>query len=83
MGVNEWRFEHEWPLARTEFTRYYLHGGGAQDGRLSTEPPGDGPPSEYIYDPDDPVPTLGGNHSSPDIPGMMRVGAVDQRPNEG
>jgi len=24
MGANEWRFENEWPLARTAFTRYYL-----------------------------------------------------------
>jgi putative CocE/NonD family hydrolase len=25
IGANKWRFEHEWPLARTEWTRYYLH----------------------------------------------------------
>ena len=25
MGINQWRDEYEWPLARTEFTRYYLH----------------------------------------------------------
>ena len=83
MGANEWRFENEWPLARTAFTRYYLRGRETPDGQLSTEPPGDEAPSCYTYDPDDPVPTLGGNHSSPDVPGIMRVGAVDQRPNEG
>ncbi len=77
MGLNEWRFESEWPPARTVFTKYYLHSDGSKDGRLSTEAPGDEPPTRYTYDPDDPVPTLGGNHSSP-IP----VGAVDQRPNE-
>lgn len=27
MGRNEWRHEHEWPLARTAFTPYYLHSG--------------------------------------------------------
>ncbi len=82
MGANEWRSEGEWPLARTMFTRYYFHSNGSKDGWLDTEPPGDEPPTRYIYDPDDPVPTLGGNHSSPNIPGVLRVGTVDQRPIE-
>jgi len=82
MGINRWRFEHEWPLARTRFTKYYFHGNGAKDGWLDTESPRDEPPTRYVYDPNDPVPTLGGNHSSPIIPGIIRVGAVDQRPNE-
>jgi hypothetical protein len=30
-----WRDEREWPLARTRFTRFYLHG----DGSLTTDPP--------------------------------------------
>jgi len=34
MGANRWRFENEWPLARTEWTKYYLN----QWERLSTEP---------------------------------------------
>jgi uncharacterized protein len=28
MGVNKWKFENEWPLSRTEWTRFYLHSGG-------------------------------------------------------
>lgn len=32
MGVNKWRFENEWPLARTEWTKYFLH----PEGCLST-----------------------------------------------
>jgi len=32
MGVNKWRFEKEWPLDRTAWTKLYLHPGG----RLST-----------------------------------------------
>jgi putative CocE/NonD family hydrolase len=83
MGINRWRFEHEWPLARTQFTKYYFHSSGEKDGWLDTESPRDEPPTRYTYDPDDPVPTLGGNHSSPTIPGIIRVGTVDQRPNEG
>lgn len=83
MGVNEWRFEREWPLARTQFTNYYFHADGKLHGGLSTTPPADEPPTQYTYDPADPVPTLGGNHSCVlNIPEIIRAGAVDQRPNE-
>jgi predicted acyl esterase len=33
MGINKWKFENEWPLARTNWTKYYLHPAGG----LSTE----------------------------------------------
>jgi uncharacterized protein len=57
MGDNVWRDEDEWPLARTRWTRWYLHG----DGSLSPASPAAGaPPSRYAYDPADPVPTVGG-----------------------
>ena len=82
MGVNQWRQEKRWPLETTEFTNYYLHATGTRHGWLSPELPGDKPPSTYRYDPEDPVPTLGGNHSAPHIPGVIRAGSVDQRPNE-
>ncbi|HXZ66422.1 MAG TPA: CocE/NonD family hydrolase, partial [Streptosporangiaceae bacterium] len=35
MGANVWRDEDDWPLARTEWTRWYLHPGGT----LSTAEP--------------------------------------------
>jgi uncharacterized protein len=63
MGENRWRDEHEWPLARTSFTRYYLRSAGESntrhgDGVLQREPPPAGsPPSRFLYDPWDPVPT--------------------------
>ncbi|MHC4852943.1 MAG: CocE/NonD family hydrolase, partial [Planctomycetota bacterium] len=85
MGVNKWRGEREWPLARTKFTKYYFRSqDGARTGVLDTTPPGDEPPTQYTYDPEDPVPTLGGNHSFSDlnIIDLIRAGAVDQRPNE-
>ena len=63
MGINQWRQEQEWPLARTCYTDYYLHGDGQQGGTLDLIPPGDETPAGYTYDPDNPVPTLGGNHS--------------------
>ena len=54
MGANRWRAEEDWPLARAEYTDYYLHGGGG----LSPSAPPDGPPDSYDYDPRDPVMTL-------------------------
>ncbi|MBN2033396.1 MAG: CocE/NonD family hydrolase [Deltaproteobacteria bacterium] len=27
MGINKWRFENEWPLARTQWTKFYLQPG--------------------------------------------------------
>lgn len=69
LGANEWRGEHEWPLARTEFTPWYLHSGGrantlSGDGTLGVDPPrSDEPADRYDYDPEDPVPTIGGNSS--------------------
>ena len=60
VGDNDWRLEHEWPLARTQYTDYYLHSNGAAntvqgDGSLSPVPPGDEAPDQYTYDPQDPV----------------------------
>ena len=56
MGINEWRDEHEWPLARTDWQGWCLHsGGGAQsargDGTLSLVPPADEPADTFEYDP--------------------------------
>jgi putative CocE/NonD family hydrolase len=65
MGKNQWRGENEWPLARTQFTKYYLHSAGKAnsrfgDGTLSTQPANNEPPDHFVYDPATPVPTAGG-----------------------
>ncbi|MBV9502956.1 MAG: CocE/NonD family hydrolase [Acidobacteriaceae bacterium] len=67
-----WRDEQEWPLARTKPTPFYLHAGGA----LSTEKPQDHLPVTYLFDPKNPVPTLGGNISSQG--NLASAGAEDQ-----
>ena len=54
IGDNTWRKEHEWPLARTVWTDYYLH----QNGGLDTIAPGNESPDEYTYDPANPTPYL-------------------------
>ncbi|MBT2689254.1 CocE/NonD family hydrolase [Bacillus sp. ISL-47] len=65
-----WRTEKEWPLARTEYTKYYLRDGKSgtihslNDGVLSPEKPkANEKPDAYTYDPDNPVETVGGNLS--------------------
>lgn len=72
MGRNAWREENEWPPARTTYERWFLHA----DGGLSTEAAsGDGDSSSFVFDPTDPVPTLGGNTVL--WPGY-RAGPMDQ-----
>jgi putative CocE/NonD family hydrolase len=78
MGENVWRDEREWPLARTRYTPYYLHSQGQAnslhgDGRLELMRPADEPPDRFVYDPDDPVPTCGGNTL------IIPMGVQDQR----
>ncbi len=65
MGENRWRFENEWPLARTRYTNYYLHSKGMAnsvtgDGYLDIILPGTEPADQFIYDPARPVWTIGG-----------------------
>ena len=68
-----WRYEDQWPLDRTRYTSYYLRAGGV----LSPVPPDeDLPPTRYQFDPDHPVPTIGGNLSSG--PGLLDPGAYHQ-----
>lgn len=85
MGVNQWRDEHEWPLARTSWQKWYFHSGGAAnsaagDGVLSTQEPGDESPDHFAYDPRFPVQTLGGNNCC--SPHIVPWGPYDQRPAE-
>jgi putative CocE/NonD family hydrolase len=69
-----WREEREWPLARAQETPFYLQ----HWGRLSIQTPaGEHPPSKYLFDPNNPVPTIGGNISS-GLP-IMGAGGFDQR----
>lgn len=69
-----WRNEHEFPLARARQTAFYFHAGGL----LSTQPPDpQGGSTSFVFDPRNPVPTIGGNISSGD--GILLQGAWDQR----
>jgi putative CocE/NonD family hydrolase len=37
MGINKWRFENEWPLARTAWTRFFLQPGGGLSKTVAPE----------------------------------------------
>lgn len=86
MGENKWRNEYEWPLARTQYLSYYLHGKGNAnsvkgDGRLDTTPPTESePPDRYQYDPLRPVPTSGGAMLGPRA-GMALQNKIETRPD--
>src|SRR5215470_3759771 len=63
MGDNVWRDEKEFPLKRTQYTKYYLHSskganGLSGDGLLSLNEPGVERKDEFDYDPMNPVPTI-------------------------
>ncbi len=63
MGVNEWRGEQEWPLARTKYTPYYLSSDGnahQYSANLTPQLPSSVGYDSYIYDPENPVSTRGG-----------------------
>jgi putative CocE/NonD family hydrolase len=86
MGRGEWRAENEWPLARTEFTKYYLHSDGNANSRtgtgsLNTDPPKDEASDRFVYDPAAPVPTLGGPDWGASHPDLL-PGGTDQGPAE-
>jgi hypothetical protein len=65
MGVNQWREEDDWPLARARSAKYFLHSAGKAnslggDGTLSTAAPRLETADHYVYDPANPTPTVGG-----------------------
>jgi putative CocE/NonD family hydrolase len=65
MGANEWRDEDDWPVPQAKSTKFFLHSSGKANsvrgnGALSTTAPGKETSDQYVYDPANPVPTVGG-----------------------
>lgn len=72
-----WKTADDWPIPGTVETPYYLHA----DGSLTTTPPSAaGAALTYRYDPEEPVPSIGGTITS-GAP-IMVGGAFDQRERE-
>jgi putative CocE/NonD family hydrolase len=68
-----WRSQSDWPIPGTQMTHYFL----SPDHKLSTNrPAADAAPLSYNFDPDHPVPTLGGTVTSGEP--LMRPGGFDQ-----
>jgi putative CocE/NonD family hydrolase len=83
MGVNQWRDEYEWPIARARAVKFYLESGGHAngldgDGALSEDGPKNAEsPDSFVYDPRNPVPTRGGAVCC--NPEILPWGPLDQR----
>jgi putative CocE/NonD family hydrolase len=83
MGENAWKASEQWPPKEAKTVRPYLRSNGHAnslygDGRLETAPPPAGEPADrYIYDPLNPVQTIGGGDCCNG--GLITPGAFDQR----
>jgi putative CocE/NonD family hydrolase len=85
MGANEYRQEDDWPPPQARYVKYFLHSGGKAnslggDGSLSTSGPRSEPSDGYLYDPANPVPTMGGPLCCAQE--LMEPGPRDQRAGE-
>jgi putative CocE/NonD family hydrolase len=87
MGANRWRTAEAWPIPGTRYVEHYFHSAGRAnslfgDGRLGVRPPETEPPDRYVYDPQNPVPTLGGSTCCGEDITPVPMGPRDQRPAE-
>jgi putative CocE/NonD family hydrolase len=86
MGANKWQTATQWPPADVQPMRLYLRSAGHAntlngDGRLTAEAPPAGEAADrYLYDPMNPVQTVGGGDCCNG--GIVVPGAMDQRPVE-
>ncbi|HEY7339880.1 MAG TPA: CocE/NonD family hydrolase [Ktedonobacterales bacterium] len=81
MGTNVWRTSDVWPPVTMRPEAWYLHSDGRAnaaegDGLLTREIPAGEPADTYIYDPLNPVPTVGGATL---MHPALTAGAFDQR----
>jgi predicted acyl esterase len=65
-----WRDEAEWPIARAQFQTLYMHDDGSLDSFEAME---DDSSITYTYDPEHPVPTIGGQ-----LVGMFKIAPPEE-----
>jgi putative CocE/NonD family hydrolase len=87
MGANRWRTADDWPIPGTRYVEHYFHGAGRAnslfgDGGLDRRRPEAEPPDRFVYDPREPVPTLGGSTCCGEDVTPIPMGPRDQRPAE-
>jgi putative CocE/NonD family hydrolase len=71
-----WREASDWPPPETQVIPMYLLPGGGLGQRRPAETCA---PSEYVFDPSDPVPTIGGGTQASLLEGFIQGGGFDQR----
>lgn len=85
MGSNQWQSAEEWPPADTNMVTYYLDSDGNANtlngsGTLTKKRPSRDNPDSFVYDPMNPVSSLGGNVCC--TGNAVEGGAFDQRKME-
>jgi len=89
MGKNQWQEADSWPPPGVQWQRYFLHSKGKANtaggnGLLDRNAPGPEPPDRFIYDPMNPVPTMGGPSGAPPagfgyVSGPMEQSGIEKR----
>jgi predicted acyl esterase len=82
MGANRWRSAETWPVPGTRLAKVWLSSGGHAnsvhgDGSLRFSAPEEAESDTFVYDPADPVPSLGGHACCTGTD--TEAGAYDQR----
>jgi putative CocE/NonD family hydrolase len=82
-GIDEWRTFEDWPVPQTEQLTYLLSSGGkanssSGDGKLSLFASSQGDVDTLIFDPANPVPTVGGKNMLPGLSVCTNTGPWDQ-----
>ncbi len=85
MGANKWQTSETWPPENVKMVSYYLDSKGKANslngvGYLTKTIPDKDYSDDFVYDPEDPVPSYGGNICC--MGGVVEGGAWDQRKNE-
>ena len=85
MGLNKWQSSEVWPPITAQMTTFFLNSGGKAnslygDGKLSTTAPVKDAPDAFAYDPQNPVPSYGGNVCC--TGNAVQGGAFDQQKME-
>jgi len=85
MGKNQWKVADDYPIPSTQWQRYFLHSNGQANtangnGVLDLNEPVNEPPDRFMYDPHDPVPTIGGRTVAIGlVPGPQEQSHIEKR----
>jgi putative CocE/NonD family hydrolase len=72
----QWRTASSWPVREAQPSKYYIH----SDGALNPQPAAKEKPSTFVYDPEHPVPTVGGRYTNAQTNGCAQdQGSANRR----